>query len=296
MKISTLRRIVRDGLENLYKDKIMTLASIAIVVATVVVFGIFLATFVNIKEASNDLKKIPVIEAFCNENLDNEKIDEIEKQISKIKGVVSYRKIEKEEAFKKAQDILGDDKNILDGMSPDFLPISFKVNVFSGEDSQAIVEGLKSIDGIEEIKWFQKEIDTVDTVIHIVNFFGGIFVLVFFVISLGIIVNTIKLTVNARRREISIMKYVGASDIFVRGPFIIEGVVIGIIGAVLAFFIVGHGYIILTSRIMNSLPDLGVVLLKDIINESLLLYILLGSVLGAIGGIFSVQKYLREYS
>ena len=296
MKISTLRRIVRDGLENLYKDKIMTLASIAIVVATVVVFGIFLATFVNIKEASNDLKKIPVIEAFCNENLDNEKIDEIEKQISKIKGVVSYRKIEKEEAFKKAQDILGDDKNILDGMSPDFLPISFKVNVFSGEDSQAIVEGLKSIDGIEEIKWFQKEIDTVDTVIHIVNFFGGIFVLVFFVISLGIIVNTIKLTVNARRREISIMKYVGASDIFVRGPFIIEGVVIGIIGAVVAFFIVGHGYIILTSRIMNSLPDLGVVLLKDIINESLLLYILLGSVLGAIGGIFSVQKYLREYS
>ena len=108
--------------------------------------------------------------------------------------------------------------------------------------------------------------------------------------------NTIKLTVNERRREISIMKYVGASDIFVRGPFIIEGVVIGIIGAVVAFFIVGHGYIILTSRIMNSLPDLGVVLLKDIINESLLLYILLGSVLGAIGGIFSVQKYLREYS
>lgn len=296
MKISTLRRIIRDGLENLYKNKIMTLASVAIVATTVLVFGMFLTTFLNVREINNDLKKIPIIEIFCDENLDDVSIDEIEKQIAKIDGIKGYRKVGKEEAFKKTQEFLGENKNILDGMSEDFLPVSFRVNVFDSEGSEKIVEAAKKISGVEDVSWSKKEVDFVNKAVHTVNFIGGVFVLVFFVISLGIIVNTIKLTVNARRREISIMKYVGASDIFVRGPFVVEGIVIGIVGAIIAFFVVGHGYIMLTASIKNSLPEFRVVLLKDIINSSLALCVLLGGTLGAVGGVCSVQKYLKKYS
>ena len=294
MKISTIKHVTKDGVDNIYKNKAMSVASIAIVTATIVIFGMFLAMFINIKTNINDLKKRPMIEVFCDENLSNDGIDEIEKLINENPDVMNCKKVTKQEALEMVKDLLGDEKDILDGIDEDFLPVSFKINLYDSEDTDKFIESMNDVSGIEKINFSKLELDFINKIVHIVNFVSSVLVFVFLAASVGIISNTIKITVGARKREISIMRYVGASDIFVRGPFVVEGILIGILGGLLAFVLVGHGYNILTNNIINGLSMIKVILLKDIINVSLLVFVLIGGCLGAIGGIFSVQKYLRS--
>lgn len=294
MKISTIKNITRDGIDNIYKNKVMTIASIAIVTATIFIFGIFLTLFMNIRANVNDLKKSPMIEVFCNENLDDARINEIEKEITENKDVMNCIKITKQEALKKVQELLGDEKDILDGIDDDFLPVSFEVSLYDIDDTEQFVEFVKGINGIDDYKYSVEELNFINKVSHLLNIVSIVLITVFLVASVGIIANTIKLTVSARRREINIMKYVGASDIFVRGPFIIEGTIIGIIGAILAFVIVGHGYGLITSNIVGDVYKIKVLSLKEVVNVCLICFLSLGCVLGAASGVFSVEKYLKE--
>ena len=295
MKISTIKNITRDGMANIYKNKVMTLASVAIVTATIFIFGILLAIFMNIRANVSDLKKSPMIEVFCDENLDDARVDEIEKEITNNEDVMNCIKVTKQEALNKVKELLGEEKDILDGIDDDFLPVSFEVSLYDINDTEQFIEFIKDMNGVEDYKYSIDELNFINKVSHVLNIVSIILIAVFLVASVGIIANTIKLTVSARSREISIMKYVGASDIFVRGPFIIEGTIIGIIGAMIAFVIVGHGYGLITSNIAGEVYEkIKILSLGEIVNKCLICFLSLGCVLGATSGVLSVQKYLKE--
>lgn len=291
MKIRTIRHIIKDGVYNIYKNKVMTIASVAIVAATITILGVFLMMFVNLKANLDDLKKRPMIEVFCDENLGELEVGQVESKILEDKKVMNCKKITKSEAFKEVQELFGDD--ILEGISEDFLPISFRVNLYDSDYSEAFVNSMKDVPGVDKVDFSKVELDFINKIVHIVNFISIVLVAVFLIASVGIISNTIKLTVGARKKEIEIMKYVGAADVFVSGPFVVEGVVIGLIGAIIAFVVVGQGYNMLTNNITNSFSGIRVILLKDVINIGLVVFVLLGSCLGAVSGIFSVRKYLK---
>lgn len=292
MKIKTIKHIVKDGIYNIYKNKVMTAASVAIVTATIAVFGIFLMLFVNLKVNIDNLKKVPMIEVFCDENLDDVSVDQIEKKINEDKRVLSCKKMTKAEGFERVRELLGED--ILEGMNEDFLPISFKINLRDSGDSEAFVSSAKEIQGVDTVNFSKGELNYINGIAHVVNFISIVLIVVFLLASVGIVSNTIKLTVGARKREIEIMKYVGASDIFVSGPFVVEGIIIGIVGALIAFVIVGQGYNVLTNNGENSLLALRVILLKEVINKGLMIFISLGGCLGAVSGVISVRKYLKN--
>lgn len=294
MKISTIKNITRDGIDNIYKNKVMTIASVAIVAATIFIFGIFLTLFLNIRANVNNLKNSPMIEVFCNENLDYARVNEIEKELIGNEDVMNCKKITKQEAFKKVQELLGEEKDILEGIDDDFLPVSFEVSLYDINDTEQFIEFIKGINGIDDYKYSIEELNFINKVSNVLNVVSIILIAVFLVASIGIIANTIKLTVSARRREISIMKYVGASDIFVRGPFIVEATIIGIIGAIIAFVVVGHGYGFITSNIVGEVYKIKVLSLSEVVNVCLIWFLSLGCILGATSGVFSVQKYLKE--
>ena len=294
MKISTIKNITRDGIDNIYKNKVMTIASVAIVAATIFIFGIFLTLFLNIRANVNNLKNSPMIEVFCNENLDDARVNEIEKELIGNEDVMNCKKITKQEAFKKVQELLGEEKDILEGIDDDFLPVSFEVSLYDINDTEQFIEFIKGINGIDDYKYSIEELNFINKVSNVLNVVSIILIAVFLVASIGIIANTIKLTVSARRREISIMKYVGASDIFVRGPFIVEATIIGIIGAIIAFVVVGHGYGFITSNIVGEVYKIKVLSLSEVVNVCLIWFLSLGCILGATSGVFSVQKYLKE--
>lgn len=298
MKIRTIKYIISDGIANVSKNKLMSLAAISIVVASLTVFGIFYIMILNFKHNVMILKEQPEMQVFCQVDLDDIGIKIVENALTKNDKIKQVTIITREQAFEKVKSLLGDDSYVLEGMDNSFLPVSFIIKLHNPEDSEELVQELKQINGVDKVSYPQKTVEFISKFTGWIQLVSSFLIAVLLVVSVFIISNTIRLTVFARRREISIMKYIGATDWFIRWPFIVEGVIIGIIGAIIAFLISGYGYSALESRFTSELTRTGtniisLVELKDISTRVILFYLALGCVVGAVGSAASIRKYLK---
>jgi len=298
MKIRTTKYIIKEGIINAYRNKLMSLASISIVTASLLIFGIFFLISVNLNYNTKILKSQPEMEVFCKPELDDAQVDTVENAIRNNGMIQSYTKVTKQEAYEKAKKILGEDDKILEGIDDSFLPVSFVIKLKDPGDSGEVVKRFKSMNGVDDVKYSQKAIDFISRFTYWIKVISGLLLTVLLVVSMFIIANTIKLTVFARRKEINIMKYVGATDWFIRWPFVIEGVIIGFIGALVAFALTGYGYNALEARISGDILSVSSDLLKFVkINEIwmkiIAIYSALGVFIGALGSVVSIRKYLR---
>ncbi|MGI6668408.1 MAG: permease-like cell division protein FtsX [Acetivibrionales bacterium] len=297
MKIRTLRHIVKEGMVNTYRNKLMSLASVIIVVASLMVFGFFLLTSYNLDANIRIWKEQPQIEAFCYEGLDDTQVNRIEEIIKKNDKIAEYTKITEEEAFKRAQERLGKGSKLLEGLNVVF-PVSFIIKLKDTSYSQEVVEGLQKISGIDTVSYSQNTIDIISRVSYWLKLASSLLVTVFLIVSIFIISNTIKLTVFARRREISIMKYIGATDWFIRWPFIVEGVIISLIGALISFILSAYGYNTIEERFSQDLflantQLLVLVKIREVWSQLALFYFAIATAVGAIGSLISLRKHLR---
>lgn len=298
MKIRTIKYIISDGIANVSKNKLMSLAAISIVVASLTVFGIFYIMILNFKHNVMILKEQPEMQVFCQVDLDDIGIKIVENALTKNDKIKQVTIITREQAFEKVKSLLGDESYVLEGMDNSFLPVSFIIKLHNPEDSEELVQELKQINGVDKVSYPQKTVEFISKFTRWIQLVSSFLIAVLLVVSVFIISNTIRLTVFARRREISIMKYIGATDWFIRWPFIVEGVIIGIIGAIIAFLISGYGYSALENRFTSELARTGtniisLVELKDISSRVILFYLALGCVVGAVGSAASIRKYLK---
>jgi len=298
MKIRTFRYILKEGAINSYRNKLMSLASIMIVVATLVVFGFILVTALNLELIINAVKEQPQLEAFCYTVLDDAQIQAVEDRIKNNDKILSYEKVTKEQALKKMEERLGKDAAVLEGYDESIFPVSFIIKLKDTAYSKEVVKELEAINGIEKVSYSQDAIDFISKVSYWIKFICSLMVIVLIVVSVFIISNTIKLTVFARRKEINIMKYIGATDWFIRWPFVVEGVIIGITGAIIAFIISAYGYNAIESKLTSDIVKIGMDMLKlanirDIWVKLIVSFLAIGSVVGAVGSFFSLRKYLR---
>ncbi len=297
MKIRTVRHIIKEGAINSYRNKLMSLASMMIVTATLVVFGFFLLAAYNLEGNIKIWKETPQIEAFCYEELSDTQIQKVEDSIKNSDKIASYQKITKEEAFKRAEEELGYSSGLLDGFGQIF-PVSFVIKLKDTAYSKEVVAALKQNSGIKEVRYSQDTIDIISRVSYWIKLGSSFMVAVFLIVSIFIISNTIKLTVFARRKEISIMKYIGATDWFIRWPFVVEGVIISIIGAVIAFVISTYGYNAIQVNFAQDLIIANKQLLilskvQEVWSQLAVYYLLIGATVGAMGSFLSIRKYLR---
>lgn len=298
MKIRTARYIVKEGILNTYKNKLMTLASVSIVIASLILFGIFLLIVVNLDHNTRTLESIPQLEVFCDYNLDETMVGDIENAIRTDSRISEYEIVTKDKAFEKLKKTFDGNESLLEGYDDSFLPISFVIKLEDPRESTKVREELEKIDGVESVECPQKSIELISKTSNWIKVISGILIAVMLVISIFIISNTIKLTVFARRKEISIMKYIGATDWFIRWPFVIEGVIIGIVGAAIAFFVSGYAYRAIELKFGNdivsvSMGFLKLVKLKEVALLLILFYSFLGGVVGAVGSFVSLRKHLR---
>ena len=259
MKIRTFRYILKEGAINSYRNKLMSLASIMIVVATLVVFGFILVTALNLELIINAVKEQPQLEAFCYTVLDDAQIQAVEDRIKNNDKILSYEKVTKEQALKKMEERLGKDAAVLEGYDESIFPVSFIIKLKDTAYSKEVVKELEAINGIEKVSYSQDAIDFISKVSYWIKFICSLMVIVLIVVSVFIISNTIKLTVFARRKEINIMKYIGATDWFIRWPFVVEGVIIGITGAIIAFIISAYGYNAIESKLTSDIVKIGMI-------------------------------------
>ncbi|RCX18328.1 cell division protein FtsX [Anaerobacterium chartisolvens] len=299
MKIRTTKYIIKEGFINAYKNKLMSLASLSIITASLIIFGVFFLAAVNLRHNIRTLEEQPEIQVFCYLELDETQINIIEEDIKGNPYVREYKAVSKREAFEKVKTEMFDGKeSVLEGLDESIMPVSYIIKLEDSSKSREVVEHYRGLSGVEKVSYPQQAIDFISRITYWIPLISSLLLGILLLVSMLIISNTIKLTVFARRREINIMKYIGATDWFIRWPFIVEGVIIGIVGAVFAFAVVGYGYNALEGRITEDMAKIGVdiikiVGIKDIAIQIVGIYCLIGVAVGAVGSFISIRKYLQ---
>ena len=219
-------------------------------------------------------------------------------QIAGSPGIKEFSRISKDEALERAKELLGENSEILDEIEPDFLPISFILKLDEPEKIYDFVTWLEGIPEIAKISYPKRAIDVITQISNWMKAFGVVIAGIPILFALFIISNTIRIAVFERRNEISIMRYIGATEQIIRWPFVVEGIITGIVGAAVAFAATGFGYRFIESNFnlgMSNLTDdlFKLVGANSVLSLLLLVYILVGVGVGAIGSARSIRKYLR---
>lgn len=297
MPIRMFRRFTREAFDNIFKNGLMSLASLFIITACLFVFGVFLIVTVNINSFSAQVADQCQIQVYITkEASEGGQIQNISNSIRTIDGVVNLTFEKGEETFAKFKAGLSEDELVsYSGLPDDIIDDSFKVTLRDISETQVKAEEISKINGVSRVENRQDMINIVYSLTDAVRHISVWIIIIFMFISVFIISNTIKLALHSRRKEINIMKYVGATDAFIRWPFMIEGMIVGFAGAVVAFFIVQSCYAAGMSA-LGSIPAGAIVALRefgDIWYLILIPFIALGVLIGALGSALSIRKYLQ---
>lgn len=298
MKIRTVHYVLKQGAINAYRNKLMTLASVSTVSASLLIFGIFLFIIINLNFNMQTLISQPEMEIFLRSEIGDAEAVKVEDAIKKDPNIKSYTKVTKEEAMEKAKKIMGENAQLLEGEDSGFLPISYIVKLVDPLKSDEIAKEYKMMTEVDDVAYYMDVINLISKLNGWIRAIALIILAILLAVSTFIISNTIKLTVFARRKEINIMKYIGATDWFIRWPFVVEGIIIGLLGAVIAFILVSYGYNSIQIRINQDFLTVGSSMLKILsINEFGLnvlgIYMLVGVLVGISGSTVSIRKYLK---
>ena len=298
MKYNRFGYLIGEGFGNVFKNKKSTGASLMIMCATMIIFGIFLILTENINHFVTEVEEAQGMQVFINNDATQEEIDEIGEKIRAIDGVSTIEFVSKEAALDQMKEKFGDKKDLLAGYEENnIFPVSYVVTLTDLNKSKDVQNTIKQFDNIKKIT---SKDETVSTLINLANgikIVTGVILVLLVIISIFIIANTIKLTVHARRKEISIMKYVGATNGFIRWPFIVEGMIIGIVASVVSITLVGITYSVIAEKMVNSqfmqVINMSLVTFGEMFESIIFVYMLLGIGIGAIGSVISMRKYLK---
>jgi cell division transport system permease protein len=298
MKIRTLRYFFKEGFINAYRNKLMTLASILIVIASLIIFGVFVLMTLNMQHNISIWKEQPQLQAFCYEELDETQIRRVEDVIRTDNRILAYERVDKEQAMEKMREKLGKDAAILDGYGAEIFPVSFIIRLKDVSYSDEVVSDLGKITGIEKVSYSHDTVEMITRISHWFSLGSSLMIIIFLVVAVFIIANTIKLTVFARRREINIMKYIGATDWFIRWPFVVEGVIISITGALLAFIVSAYGYNTIVDKFaqdafFENSKLLSLLSIESVWSRIAVSYTVIAIVVGTLGSFLSMRRYLK---
>ncbi len=299
MKYNRIGYLIGEGFTNVFKNKKSTGASLMIMCATMIIFGIFLILGENINHFVAEVESAQGIQVFINNDATQEQINEVGEKIRHIDGVSTTEFISKETALNQMKERFGEKQDLLSGYEENnIFPSSYVVTLTDLNKSKAVQDQILTIENVKKIT---SKDETVTTLINLANgikIVTGIILILLIVISIFIIANTIKLTVHARRKEISIMKYVGATNGFIRWPFIVEGMIIGIIASAISIIIVGGAYNFLASKMVNSqfmqIINMSLVSFSDMLNSIIFVYMLLGIGIGAMRKCYFNEKIFKS--
>jgi len=234
------------------------------------------------------------IRVFLDEDSSRGSIADIERAIKDLSGVESAQFISKEKALEEMRDSFGDGSGILEGLERDNpLPDSFRVKAAEAEDVPQLALSLEQLEGVDQVNYGQGLVEKLLAAIRWTRITGMGLVAVLGVAALMLIFTTTRMSVYARRREINIMMLLGATNWFVRTPFLLEGMILGFIGSFLAAALVGFGYISLVGHIADAMPFMQPVTDSRIILGITGGIVGLGLFMGAMGSMLSMRKHLN---
>lgn len=293
MKIKTFGHFFNDGIRSVYRNKLMSSASVITVTASLFIFGIFMALILNVSNMANTVTSKVEIQCFFKNDVTKTELLTIEDTIKGINGVKSFQYTSKEQALEGLKKMLGENKSLADGLNEENpLPASFIIKVKSPEDVKYVSSQLYAMNMFEKINDGKTIVDQIIQITKFIKYASLVLMAVLGIIAISLISNTIKLTVFARKREIGIMKYIGATDWFIRWPFIIEGIVLGFIGGILADLLVLISYAYVSSVVSKNLAIFAIVPTGILMDKIGFMFCLVGIGIGGLGSVLSIRKFL----
>lgn len=294
MKGASLKYLTKEGFRSVWVNKLMSLASIAVLMACLVIIGLGAMIFFNINALLDSVENQNVIIAFAQNDATDEDVSIIGNKIKALDNVEDCIFVPKDDALLEQRESMGADAALLDGLEENPLPDAYKVVVKDLNKFGDTVSQLKAIDGVQRVR------ESSDVAAKLVNIRKAVTIIsvgivaLLFIVSLFIISNTIRITMFSRKLEISIMKAVGATNWFIRWPFMIEGVNLGVISCLVSFVVLIGIYSGVQYTCSGLIDQFKLVNFWDYAWYILGIFAAIGIFTGSVGSLISMSKYLKE--
>ncbi len=294
MKGSSLKYLTREGFRSIWVNKLMSLASVAVLMACLVIIGLGAMIFFNINALLDNIENQNVIMVFAENNATDEEVSVIGNTIKEMDNIEDCIFVPKADAFNEQLQKMGEDAALLDGLDENPLPDAYKVVVKDLTQFEKTVKQLNKIDNVQRVRENGDVADKLVNVRKAVTMISLGLVTLLFIVSLFIISNTIRITMFSRKLEISIMKAVGATNWFIRWPFMVEGVNLGAISCIVSFLVLAGIYKAIEYICAGLVASFQLVNFFDYAWYILALFAVIGVFTGSVGSLISMSKYLKE--
>lgn len=301
MRISTFGYSMKQGVKNIGRNKMFSVASIATMAACIFLFGLFFAIVVNFNYMVEKAEEGVAITVFFDEDASDSTKKEIGKQLENAEGVLEVNYVSADDAWDSfKEEYFGESSDLADGFKNDNpLASSDNYEVYMSDVSKQkdVVEYAESLDGVRKVNKSDVVAKTLTSVNKLVGYISVAIIAILLAVSIFLISNTVTMGITVRREEIAIMKYIGAKDGFVRAPFVIEGLLIGAIGAIIPlvalYFMYDKAvsYIMTKFSLLNNIVDFLPVV--EVYKTLLTVGIALGVGIGFVGSFFTIRKHLK---
>lgn len=294
MKIRTFIYFIKEAIKSMRRNGLMSLASISTVALSLFILGVFACGVVNLNNLASHLESQVQISIYLKDNLTTPQVMELGKKLKALPDLKEIEFVTKDEAMKRFKERLGEQQQLvdsLDGHNP--LPTSYVLTFNTPDQVKSTAELVSKYPEVESTHYGQDVIEQIFEVTKIIRI-GGIILIGFLAgATLFIISNTIRLTVFARRKEIGIMKYVGATNGFIRWPFLLEGMFLGAIGGIIAGLATWQFYQYVTAQVVANFAFMPLVPLMPFIYQLSGGLVGVGIIVGAIGSTISLKQYMK---
>lgn len=294
MKKNNIGYLLREGFRGVFLHGFMSFAAICVTVACLIIMGSFCLILLNTSSMVKELEQENEMLVYIDEDYSEAKARSVGSQINLITNVHTATFVTREQAM---QDFVDEqsDASLFAGLDPDTLRDRYVVTVEDSSLLKQTYEKLLEIDGVAEVTAHFEVAEGFQTVQNVLNIASLVIVTVLFVVSLFIISNTVKLAMYSRSEEIAIMKMVGATNAFIRLPFVVEGFIIGILAAAIAFFLEWglYDFILIKITQLDTLKLFSLIPFTEVIEFVAVAYAITGFLVGVFGSLLSIRKFLK---
>jgi len=296
MHIRSLLYFLGEALKSIARNGWMSIASVGVVSITLLLLGSFMVISFNVALLTQDIKEQIQIVIYLDEACDEETRLELQRMLTLHPQMEEVRYVSKDEAMQRLKKQLGDRAYLLEGIDTgeeNPLRDSYELKTKIPEDIPLVAEEIADYPGVGHLDYGQGVVEPLFQFTGIMRWIGLMFMAGLALTAIFLIAHTIRLTVYIRRKEIMIMKYVGATDWFIRWPFIFEGLILGLVGAVIPLIVIYYGYQAAVIWLKSNIYFLPLIPTENIMKEITRVIIPLGVVLGVLGSSISVRRFLK---
>ena len=291
---SSLSYFWGETFRSLFRNRFMAIASVLTVTLSMFILGVFLSAVLNINHMASYLENQVEMTVYLKDGLTTDQVMGIGKYLKAQPGMKEIKFTNKDQAMKDFRERMGDQQGLLDAINGNPLPASYQMSFQTPAQLKTAAEVVAKYQGVETVQYGKDIIEQLYKVAQVIRLSGIVLIIFLAGAELFIISNTIRLTVFARRREIQIMKYVGASNGFIRWPFLFEGMVIGFLGSGFASLILWEGYKTVVSEMAAAgLVFIPMIPLWPFMGYTTLIILAAGIVIGVMGSAISLRKYMK---